>query len=282
MPDLELITVVITTYNRPDQLLGALHSVAEQDHPNIEVVVIDDASERDYREVLAAAPIPLRYVRLERNGGACRARNRGIREAQGSLIAFLDDDDRWVPAKLSRQVTALADGEACLCGYLRSTGRVHLLERDTIDAQRLYRHNRICGTSGLLVRRTVMQELWFDEALPNAQDWDLYLRLALRQPLRYVREPLMVFNDGGHERITNRSRQQSHKQLLDRLKAVEKHRPLIGESNYRRRVAGTLMAYWSQRNDRARVLWLCIKYAGWRATAGYMVSRLYPSTPSGD
>ncbi|MBY5994263.1 glycosyltransferase family 2 protein [Ferrimonas balearica] len=269
-----LVTVVITTYNRPDRLGKAMASVAKQDHPNIELIVVDDCSTEDYSEALRSPPMPLRYLRQPRNQGACAARNRGIREAKGEFIAFLDDDDQWVPEKISRQLAALGDADLCLCGYrVIENGHVQTLPLKRISAERLYRYNRVCGTSGVLGRAKALKAEGFDESLVCSQDWDLFLRYALKQPLSYVPEPLCLFSDGSHGRISNSAKELSIEQIERRLRAVEKHRSVIGEECYRSKVAATALAYIGSRKDKWTPLRFALDRAGWRATLGYLLSK---------
>lgn len=100
------ITVVIPTYNRADWLPATVGSVLQQTRPADEVLIVDDGSTDRTAEVCAAFPAPVRYVRQE-NAGVSAARNRGVREARGEWVAFLDSDDLWEPAKLEVQLAAL-------------------------------------------------------------------------------------------------------------------------------------------------------------------------------
>ncbi|MBY5923587.1 glycosyltransferase family 2 protein [Ferrimonas balearica] len=271
----DLITVVITTYNRPDRLAKAIASVAAQDYPNLELVVVDDCSSKDYSSVLKGASIPLRYFRQERNQGACAARNLGIREAKGKWIAFLDDDDQWAPEKLSRQVAAIGEADLCLCGYrVIENGHVQVLPLKQISAKRLFRYNRICGTSGVLGRTEALRQEGFDESLVCSQDWDLFLRYALRQPLRYVAAPLCLFSDGSHERISNSAKALSIPQIERRLLAVEKHRSVIGEDCYRSKVAATALAYIGSRSNKLEALQFAVNRAGWKASLAYLFNKV--------
>lgn len=100
------ITVVIPTYNRAGWLPATVASVLQQTRPPDEVLIVDDGSRDDTEAVCRALPAPVRYVRQE-NAGVSAARNRGVREANGEWIAFLDSDDLWEPAKLEVQLAAM-------------------------------------------------------------------------------------------------------------------------------------------------------------------------------
>jgi len=106
--DQPLVSVIIPTYGRDEKLVEAVRSVIEQTYDNIELFVVDDASPEPVEEHLSSVPLEsltaVRVIRHDENRGANTARNSGIDAANGKYVAFLDDDDRWVETKLSRQV----------------------------------------------------------------------------------------------------------------------------------------------------------------------------------
>ena len=98
-----LVSVIIPTYNRGWILKEAIDSVLAQDFEDFELIVVDDGSTDNTREILDTYGQDI-IVLQQANKGVSAARNRGIAEAGGQLVAFLDSDDRWLPRKLSRQV----------------------------------------------------------------------------------------------------------------------------------------------------------------------------------
>ena len=109
-PDLHSprVTAIIPAYNAAAFVRNAIDSALAQAWPNIEVLVIDDGSTDDTASILQAYGEAIRVVSPP-NGGLSNARNRGIHEATGTYVAFLDADDRWLPGKIARQVQALTD-----------------------------------------------------------------------------------------------------------------------------------------------------------------------------
>lgn len=107
-PEQGLVSVIIPTYNRARILRRAIESALSQTYGDIEVVVVDDGSTDDTREMLTlmSADRRVRYFR-QANAGVSAARNHGMRQARGEFIAFLDSDDSWHPWKLSAQIAAL-------------------------------------------------------------------------------------------------------------------------------------------------------------------------------
>ena len=98
-----LVSVIIPTYNRAEIIEEAVDSVLAQDYKDFELIVVDDGSTDNTSEVLATYGDDIRVLYQE-NKGVSAARNRGISEAAGKLIAFLDSDDLWMPQKLTTQV----------------------------------------------------------------------------------------------------------------------------------------------------------------------------------
>ena len=101
-----LVSVVIPTYNRATIVRAAINSVVGQSYPNVEVVVVDDGSRDDTRQVVESYGPPVRYL-SQANSGVSAARNRGFAAARGEFIALLDSDDEFLPWKLEAQVRVL-------------------------------------------------------------------------------------------------------------------------------------------------------------------------------
>ena len=185
-----LVSVVVPTRNRAAMLRRAIDSVAAQTFAGFELLVVDDASTDDTLQLLASLPDPrLRVLTSPCAGGAPRARNRGVAAARGRFVAFLDDDDEWLPQKLERQLAVFARGPARL-GLVHggssvvasATGRVvHTVVPTPGLAVRPadFLGEISFTTSVVLVRRSCFDEVGvFDEALAGAQDRDLWIRLA--------------------------------------------------------------------------------------------------------
>ncbi|MGH7747450.1 MAG: glycosyltransferase family 2 protein, partial [Candidatus Dormibacteria bacterium] len=101
------VSVVIPVYNAARFVTEAVDSVLAQTSPPLEIIVVDDGSTDETRARLAPYRGRIQYV-LQPNSGTSRARNRALQAACGTLIAFLDADDRWLPEKLAKQLTCLA------------------------------------------------------------------------------------------------------------------------------------------------------------------------------
>lgn len=185
--NLPMISVVIPTHNRRERLVRAIASVYAQTWPNIEIVVVDDASSDDtpaYLEGLALKDQRVRVVRNKFALGGGGARNRGIAEATGAYIAFLDDDDVWVPEKLEIQFSMLLAKpgvSAVSCGFIAEFpffGKRAVRVVAPVDEQQLLRSNHLGGASMCLTSKAALVAVGgFDPRLCSGQDWDLWLKL---------------------------------------------------------------------------------------------------------
>lgn len=207
-----LITVIIPSRNRPAELERAINSVIHQEWgPRLEVIVVDDASDPPV-DIGERERLPnLRVIRNEEPKGAAAARNRGVEASVAPIIAFLDDDDEWLPEKLQAQWRVLQDPDVDFtyagCElHTEGIGRRAVLE-PFMDADRLAEelltHN-VVGMPTLVVRRELLERIGgFDERFRSANDWDLCLRLALSGKGRPVPKVLArAFQRPGRPSIT--------------------------------------------------------------------------------
>ncbi len=198
------ISAVITGYNYARFLPAAIESVLGQTRVPDEVVVVDDGSSDDTREVVASFEgRGVGYV-YQPNSGAGAARNTGIRETSGELIAFLDGDDRWLPDKIELQLAHIEryPGVGLVSGsewQVFEKGQApYLLRRPSISSENIYPQILIENTVGnpslTLVRRECFDTVgMFDEDMPLGQDWDMWIRIARRFPIGVVDKPLILF-----------------------------------------------------------------------------------------
>lgn len=201
------VSVVIPTYNRAAFLPAAVASIRAQTYACDEIVIVDDGSGDDTRQVVSQLGAGLHYVH-QANAGPAAARNRGIQEACGELVAFLDTDDRWLPQKIERQVELFRrEHTLALVGADMAIENVAAAQRvdsnfarrglktffDDLDGrpvpqapQRLLKLNFI-NTSTVLARRAVLLEArGFDIRLRYGEDLELWLRIAARHPVACV------------------------------------------------------------------------------------------------
>jgi glycosyltransferase involved in cell wall biosynthesis len=207
------VSVIMCTYNYGRFLGAALDSVLEQTYPDFEVIVVDDDSTDDTPWIMDGYQVDprVRYERITHRGQA-GAKNVGIDLAQAPLIAFLDADDIWLPDKLKRQVALMNANPEVGVIYspkllMDEAGRAlesspQILHRGQV-LPALFRDNFVCFSSAV-VRRCVLDRVGhFDESLPLAADYDLWLRTALHYPFDFVDCPLVKYRTG-HASLSRR------------------------------------------------------------------------------
>lgn len=200
------VSVIIPTYNRGWTIGEAVDSVLAQDYRDFELIVVDDGSTDNTPEVLDAYRGTIKVFRQE-NKGVSAARNRGIAEASGRFIAFLDSDDLWLPQKLSRQVEFFnTTPDALICQteevWIRSGVRVNPKKRHQKPSGMIFEPSlALClvSPSAVMIRRSLLEIVGnFDETLPACEDYDLWLRISCRFPVYRIDTPLII-KRGGHE-----------------------------------------------------------------------------------
>jgi glycosyltransferase involved in cell wall biosynthesis len=200
-----LVSVIIPTYNRAGLVQQAVASVAAQTFRDFEIVAVDDGGTDGTYEVLSAAQ-GLQVLRHPHRCGVSAARNTGIAAARGEWLAFLDSDDLWLPEKLARQILLLEDQpELRLCQtdetWVRRGVRVNKPAAFGKVAGRIFLPSLarcMISPSAVMVHRRLLQDHGgFDDTLPAAEDYDLWLRLTWRYEVGLVDEPLVI-KRGGH------------------------------------------------------------------------------------
>jgi glycosyltransferase involved in cell wall biosynthesis len=211
------VSVVMATYNGALFVREALASIAAQTLQPSEVIVVDDASTDDTREIVTAwqsrSAVPVRLIRLEANsGGPARPLNRGIAAATGRYVAVLDQDDVFLPIKLAEQARALDEHPDCglvfaLCAehdrpdalwqheaVLAAlgasppppAGAARVLAGRLVLAELLLRGNFVTGYPGFMFRRQALAAGGLDESLRIASDYDFLCRLSARQDVVFI------------------------------------------------------------------------------------------------
>lgn len=272
------VSVIIPTFNRAALLARAIGSVCRQTYSNLDIIVVDDASDDDTQEVVAnISDSRIRYIRHESNRGGSGARNTGIQTALGEFIAFLDDDDEWEPEKTEAQLMALRQYDAVLCTSNEHRRGIERYDsRESIDLDDLRKgHFTAGGTSVLMARASVLKETLFDETLPRCQDWDIFIRIAKKYRIGYINKALVRYNEGEHGRISNAILNMPLAEIEKRLVILEKHREFFGPHWYRNHLAGFLLYGIKQRPDKLRHLAYSVKRCGFVPVVRALLRRAY-------
>jgi len=233
------VSVVIPTYNRADLISETIDSVINQTYRNYEIIVVDDGSTDDTPAILGRYGKHIRVIRQE-NQGEGEARNTGIRAAQGEYVAFLDSDDLWRPAKLEKQMDLLARSPQVAWVYCDAyvfeskTGKImRLISKGNHPyegqvAGRLLTCNFIPSPTPM-IRRSVFDEMGFFNKSLIGVDWDMWLRIATRYPIRRAPEVLAGYRIHQGSVFADQNRMQLHKGYIDTIENAISFAPEIYE-----------------------------------------------------
>ena len=206
---MDLISVVIITYKRPLRVLSrAIQSVLTQTYKNLELIIVNDAPDEealvkeisDYLQQINDSRV--KYVVHEKNGGANRARNTGLSHASGKYIAYLDDDDEWLPEKLSIQKKEFEKnpklGIVYAGFYIRNEEGLDV-RKDTIIPRTSYlralvEDNYIGSTSfPLLLTEAVKKVGGFDVNQKSCQEYELWIRIAQQYEIVGIKDLVGIY-----------------------------------------------------------------------------------------
>lgn len=207
------ISVVIPAYNASSHISETIESILRQSSPVGEIIVIDDGSTDNTCEILDKYNESIRLIKKE-NGGVSSARNLGIREAKGSWLAFVDSDDVWHPDKISLQVSALNLNENCILVYSGFKAWSPDEAGKYIEPKELFVYkpslkidenlsgwiyhlmlltNYVLTSSCLVKKSSVCDVGLFDESLPVAEDWKLFIKLSRQGEFIKIDSPLVLY-----------------------------------------------------------------------------------------
>lgn len=199
-----LVSVVIPTFNRAGMIEAAVQSVQAQTYSHWEIIVSDDGSKdntRDVAEKLMARDKRVRFIARETNAGAQAARNSGIKAAQGEWIAFLDSDDQWLPDSLQRRMTIALRGNVDVVhsnAYILHPGREKEIYRVRPLSGNVYKE--VLSGEGpmfpcLLIRKSALESIgYLDESIRSYQEWDTAIRLAKKYAFGFEPEPTFIYD----------------------------------------------------------------------------------------
>lgn len=242
----ELVTAIITTHNRLNLLKRAIDSVFAQTYNNIELIVVDDASTDGTFKYCTQQPLHYIFIPKEESKGGNYARNQGVRAAKGKYVAFLDDDDYWLPTKIEKQVALIESKD---CELVHCGRKLEIVKGDKVTYRDLLpnpldygdMHKKILltictTTTNILAKRDALFEVGlFDENLRFWQEYELTIRLAQRKPFYFVNEVLSVYriDTSDCHRLTNKYEKwkdavryihEKHARLYGRLNSIERFR----------------------------------------------------------
>jgi glycosyltransferase involved in cell wall biosynthesis len=234
-----LVSVVTASYNAARYLPQSIRSALAQTYEAIEVHVVDDGSTDNTQDVLAEfRRDPRVHIHTQPNRGQACAKNRGILESRGDLVAFLDADDVWYPEKLEQQVPRLIANPSAAVIY-SDVSCIDENSREIPAPPRTYYGGRITDRlfvdnfvnfNTTVVKRACLDEIGiFDETLPMGIDWDLWLRMSTRYEFIYLDARTMSYRIWTGQMSTNSARRFECTQRIMRT-FVERHPGAVSPS----------------------------------------------------
>lgn len=276
------ISIIMPCYNAAAHIGASIDSVLMQHFADFELIVVNDGSTDDSPEILRGFDDPRIRLIDQANAGVIAARNRGLAEAQGEYVAFLDSDDTMDPDFLQLLRDALRrHPEACLayCGWqnLGLPGRrgEPFVPPDYEGPHKLERLLESCRwpIHAALVRRSEVESAGgFDPAFPTAEDYWLWLRIAPFKPIVLVDRTLVFYHHHGEQRSTAKNRaQKAVNRWQIRLEFLRRHpqiRAQLGRRRLRELIHGTLLdwgyrSYWDGDLDTARRIFRIVMKTGY-------------------
>lgn len=196
------VSTIIPTYNCEQYIRETIESALSQTYKDMEFIVVDDGSTDRTEEIIKSFSPKLKYIHYNENQGPSAARNRGIKEAQGEYVAFLDHDDIWMPTKIEEQIKlfennkdlALAYSNFCYVDH-RNVEMGALF--DTVKPQRGFVFEKLIldnfvPTTSVIAKKKILEEVGgFNERFMISHDFDLYLRIAERYQIDFIDSPLV-------------------------------------------------------------------------------------------
>jgi glycosyltransferase involved in cell wall biosynthesis len=200
-----MVSVILPTYNRAQLVLGSIYSVLNQTYTDLELIIVDDGSEDNTEDLIAAIPDPrIRYYKLPHSGRNAISKNFAIRNTKSPLIAFNDSDDTWVENKLEKQVQLLSqrpdigfsitDAINYNAGQIVSPRTYSL--RQGIECANIFnrmKENRfVVYNPTILMRRSCFEKTGlFDETIPFGSEFHFNIQLAFYYDAGIIYEPLL-------------------------------------------------------------------------------------------
>ena len=208
------VSAIIPTFNRLPMLKEAVDSILAQDFEDLELIVVDDGSTDGTIEEIKKYGGRVKLLQQPQNRGVSAARNRGLLQARGKYIAFLDSDDLWVKEKLKAQVSFLENNPQYPLCY---TDEIWIRRGKRVNPRII--HSKYSGwifekclplciisPSSAVIRRTLFSKVGlFDEALPVCEDYDLWLRITARFPVFFLNRKLIIKRGGHPDQLSQRS-----------------------------------------------------------------------------
>ena len=247
-----LVSCILTTYNRGSLIKRSLESIINQTYKNIEILIVDDCSPDNTKEVIKGySDSRIKYLRNKTNKGLAQARNTGMENSTGEFIAFLDDDDEWLPEKIEKQLEIFKNSNLTNLGMV-SCGIRRINGEDIIEQKEEHRGNLIdkmiidqplVGNGSCVMIKKEMYDKYggFDTRYKRGIDGYYFTKVARYYEIDFAEQILVNYYEDASDRITGFQNLEKVKQalkgeflLLDNIKdLIDKYPKEKTRLNYR-------------------------------------------------
>ena len=233
------ISVIVATRNRYQKLKRAIRSIEKQSLKDFEIIIVNDASTDETYDFLES--IKNRNINIIHNKvsiGCAGARNKGIKEAKGEFLVFLDDDDEYLPKKLETHFNIMEKSKIDMSysDMLRvcRDGSLYYWESPDLTSQKVYNviNQDFSGMSlamqQIMIRKKVFEKVGLlDETNPNMEDVDFYLRIVDKCEIYHIQEPTVLYYDNGGVSENH------YKTIVSRILLTQKYSDILLEKSER-------------------------------------------------
>lgn len=263
-----MISVVIPTHNRVDLLPRAIRSVQEQTIKDLEIVVVSDGSTDgtdELMETLKKEDPRINYISYHPGHNGNYARNTGIKASKGEYVAFLDDDDEWLPAKLEEQLKVMESDEEIGLVYT-GTHSVYVDEGLSFDSKpteqgdlskRILFYNIVGSTTTVMIRKSILKKTgMFDEELGAIQDYDLWVRICQHSLVGVIPKPLVNYynyHSTGQISANVEKYEKAYQQVNEKYGKLLNEKLTLKELNYKRAIQKRSLGMRALRNGNSKM-----------------------------
>ena len=198
---MDKVSVILPTYNRANMIERCIKNVFDQDYDNIELIIVDDASTDNTKDVVASLnDSRIKFLQLENNsGGAAAPRNAGLKEATGKYVSFIDSDDEYCEGRISEMVKLMEELDPkpalVFSNFVAHHDGSHCvplsLNSEFISAEKSFPASVFCPTSCWIINREIIRDEFFDEKIHVIEDCDYFARIARKHPMYFYNKPLV-------------------------------------------------------------------------------------------
>ena len=209
------ISVIMATYNRASLISRAIESILDQTFQDFELIIVDDGSSDNTKEVIAGfmqKDLRVKYFKNKKNLGLPKTRNEGIKVSRGKYIGLLDDDDEWLPDKLEKQINKFQSTPETIgliyCGlaYISQSGKTSKTIIPRLKGnlfQDILKENFFGSSTPLIKKECFEKSGLFDGTFSNGEDWDMWIRISKNYEIDYVPEALTLYYVHGNQMSAN-------------------------------------------------------------------------------